>query len=43
MCQQKERESGSLFRRVSWFILLWIAGVSTVAIVAYGLKAWISG
>jgi hypothetical protein len=30
-----------LWQRLGWFVLLWAAGVATVATVAYGLRAWI--
>ena len=26
-------------RRVLWFVALWLAGVATLALVAYGLRA----
>jgi hypothetical protein len=28
--------------RLLWFAALWLAGVGTVAIVAYGLRLWIA-
>lgn len=33
--------SGTL-RRIAWFIGLWIAGVATVAIVAYGIRLFLA-
>jgi hypothetical protein len=29
-------------QRLLWFVALWIGGVGTVAIVAYGLRLWIA-
>jgi hypothetical protein len=29
-------------RRLLWFAALWLGGVCTVAIVAYGLRLWIA-
>ena len=29
-------------QRLLWFATLWLGGVSTVAIVAYGLRLWIA-
>ncbi len=31
-----------LAQRLMWFVLLWLAGVGTVALVAYGLRLWIA-
>jgi hypothetical protein len=28
-------------RRLGWFLLLWLAGVATVATVSFVLRAWI--
>lgn len=28
-------------RKLAWFVGLWVAGVATVAAVAYGLRLWI--
>jgi hypothetical protein len=28
--------------RLLWFAVLWLGGVGTVAIVAYGLRLWIA-
>jgi len=33
---------GTRASRIGWFLLLWAVGVVTVALVAYGLKAWIA-
>lgn len=32
----------SLTRRLIWFVALWIAGVGTVALVAFVLRLWIA-
>ncbi len=31
-----------LVQKLAWFIALWLLGVGTVAIVAYGLRLWIA-
>jgi hypothetical protein len=31
-----------LARRLVWFVVLWLAGVGTVTIVAYGIRLWIA-
>jgi hypothetical protein len=33
--------SRPLARRLLWFAALWLGGVGTVGIVAYGLRLWI--
>jgi cell division septal protein FtsQ len=30
-----------LARRLMWFIVLWLAGVGTVAVVSWGLRLWL--
>ncbi len=30
-----------LIEKLLWFVALWLFGVGTVAIVAYGLRLWI--
>ena len=37
--QQKPR---LLAQRLLWFVSLWLGGVGTVAIVAYGLRLWLA-
>lgn len=32
----------SLPQRLLWFAVLWLGGVGTVALVAYGLRLWIA-
>ena len=32
----------SLTQRLLWFVLLWLGGVGSVAIVAYVLRLWIA-
>jgi hypothetical protein len=31
-----------LWQRLLWFAALWLGGVATVAIVAYGVRLWIA-
>ena len=31
-----------LAHRLTWFVLLWLGGVGTVALVAFGLRLWIA-
>jgi len=37
-----EQKPATLARRLLWFVALWLGGVGTVAIVAYGLRLWIA-
>ena len=30
---------GPLWKRIGWFVLIWIASVAALGVVAYGLKA----
>ncbi len=30
-----------VIQRLAWFVGLWLAGVLTVALVAYGLRLWL--
>ena len=32
----------TLAQRLVWFVVLWLGGVGTVAILAYGLRLWIA-
>jgi Protein of unknown function (DUF2474) len=36
-----EQKLPPLAQRLLWFVALWLAGVGTVGIVAYGLRLWI--
>ncbi|HYW62404.1 MAG TPA: DUF2474 domain-containing protein [Bradyrhizobium sp.] len=36
------QKQAPLWQRLLWFAALWLAGVGTVAIVAYGLRLWIA-
>lgn len=36
------RDKSSLPQRLLWFVVLWLGGVGTVALVAYGLRLWIA-
>jgi hypothetical protein len=29
-------------QRLLWFVVLWLGGVGSVALVAYGLRLWIA-
>lgn len=40
MATQHERPS--LPQRLLWFVALWLGGVGTVALMAYGLRLWIA-
>ena len=31
-----------LAQRLAWFVALWLGGVGTVAIIAFGLRLWIA-
>ena len=37
-----EQNQRPLAQRLLWFVALWLGGVGTVAIVAYGLRLWIA-
>jgi hypothetical protein len=37
-----EQKSPPLTQRLLWFVVLWLGGVGSVAIVAYGLRLWIA-
>jgi hypothetical protein len=37
-----KQKQAPLPQRLLWFAALWLAGVATVAIVAYGLRLWIA-
>ncbi|WP_375412180.1 DUF2474 domain-containing protein [uncultured Bradyrhizobium sp.] len=37
-----QRKPAPLMRRLLWFGALWLGGVGTLTIVAYGLKLWIA-
>ena len=37
---EKPRPS-PLAQRLLWFVALWLGGVGSVAIVAYGLRLWL--
>jgi hypothetical protein len=36
-----EQPTTSLARRLVWFVVLWLAGVGSVAIVAFILRLWL--
>ena len=29
-------------QRLLWFVVLWLGGVGTVAIISYGLRLWLA-
>jgi hypothetical protein len=37
-----EQNQRPLAQRLLWFAVLWLGGVGSVAIVAYGLRLWIA-
>ena len=37
-----EQKAAPLTQRLLWFVALWLGGVGSVAIVAYGLRLWIA-
>ncbi len=37
-----EQNPRPLIERLLWFALLWLGGVGTVAVAAYGLRLWIA-
>jgi hypothetical protein len=37
-----EQNPRALAQRLLWFAALWLGGVGTVGIVAYGLRLWIA-
>jgi hypothetical protein len=40
---ENQRENpGPLSHRLLWFAALWLGGVGTVALVAFGLRLWIA-
>jgi hypothetical protein len=38
----REQNPRPLIERLMWFALLWLGGVGTVAILAYGLRLWLA-
>jgi hypothetical protein len=32
----------SLARRLLWFVILWLAGVGSLGLVAFGLRLWLA-
>jgi hypothetical protein len=36
-----EQKTGSTTQRLLWFVLLWLGGVATVALVAAVLRLWL--
>ena len=39
--EKKTTKPGSILSRIGWFVGLYIVGVGSVGIVAYGLRLWI--
>ena len=37
-----EQKTPPLTQRLMWFVALWLGGVGSVAIVAFGLRLWIA-
>jgi hypothetical protein len=40
--QAEQKPQPPLTQRLLWFVVLWLGGVGSVAIVAYGLRLWIA-
>ena len=38
----RQQKLQPLAQRLLWFAALWLGGVGTVAIVAYGLRLWLA-
>ena len=38
----EQQKPPPLAQRLLWFVALWLGGVGTVAIVAYGLRLWLA-
>jgi hypothetical protein len=38
----RQREPTSLAQRLLWFAALWLSGVGTVTVVAFGLRFWLA-
>lgn len=34
-------DEGPLSRRLLWFVGLWLAGLATVTVLAYGIRLWL--
>jgi hypothetical protein len=39
---RREESPPPLWKRLAWFIALWLAGVATVSAVAYSIRLWIT-
>ncbi len=39
---REEQKLQPLAQRLLWFAALWLGGVGSVAIVAYGLRLWLA-
>lgn len=37
-----EQKPRPLHRRLLWFAALWLGGVSTVGVIAFGLRLWLA-
>jgi cytochrome d oxidase subunit CydB len=42
LMQAEQKPQPPLTQRLLWFVVLWLGGVGSVAIVAYGLRLWIA-
>jgi hypothetical protein len=38
----REENPRTLTQRLLWFAALWLGGVGTVALIAFGLRLWIA-
>jgi hypothetical protein len=37
-----EKNQRALTQRLLWFAALWLGGVGSVAVIAYGLRLWLA-
>jgi predicted cobalt transporter CbtA len=38
----RRQEIASLSQRLLWFVALWLGGVGTLALIAFGLRLWLA-
>jgi hypothetical protein len=34
-------DAGPLWKRLAWFVAIWAMSIAVLAVVAYGLRAWL--
>jgi hypothetical protein len=37
-----QQEIAPLSQRLLWFVVLWLGGVGTLALIAFGLRLWLA-